>query len=509
MTPLLQPLAWFKRHRATYAVLVSVGCTYYMDKTQTWLVEIAGAAGVQTTEGSSVSPYTGDAGGATSLSSTNGGNATKSGTWFSPPIGARSGVLGGFGAVGPGGDTSKSENGGNGFTAAGASGFSGALDKAGGSGYADASLVSSGGTEGNSSATPSESVAGQTGLAGGGAAGMSADSFCGNLMDLKSIARELSFDVLTIDCLILSDLTFEQRDTIHARVLEVRNQGISSQGEFCLFLGEPSLWLEATERIVISGPISLRGKDGKPSQDFGDSCNGGGQDGGSLSMKAPNIQIDSLVDLRGGNSVLSLVTNVEWAMDGGNGGNLTLLADQLVTLSNRASIILSGGEPSKLASGVVGAGRIGAAGTLSILTPVLYDWTADPWNQSNDGQPVLGGSTQIQGNAGNASSGSLCIEYPDESLDCIEDLYRLEGTSTHSELKVTLASVADDAGLDLFVFRVDDQGATIWDASATTDNVESIEATLDTSGQFLIAVNRISEPGESEAVGYSLSIELE
>ncbi|HMA96215.1 MAG TPA: hypothetical protein VKP30_26190, partial [Polyangiaceae bacterium] len=270
MTRLLRLLGWSNQHRASCAILVSVGCTYYVDNTQTWPVEIAGATGVQIAEAGSVPSYTGSAGGATSLSSIDGGRAATGSPSMSQPMGSSSGVnLGGSGPLSPGADTSKRENGGNSLMSAGASSSSGALDKAGGSGYAGASIVLSGGTGGTPPTTPFESIAGQTGVAGGstfGVVGMSADSFCGNLMDLKSIARELSFDVLTIDCLILTDATFERSDTIRARILEVRNQGISTQGEFCLSLSEPGLWLEATERIVISGPISLRGRDGKSSQ---------------------------------------------------------------------------------------------------------------------------------------------------------------------------------------------------------------------------------------------------
>ncbi len=190
----------------------------------------------------------------------------------------------------------------------------------------------------------------------------------GTLNNLLAVSPTLTFNNLTI----AGSLDLKSGSASREYVFNVNNFTITSQGSIgvdwrtCtlpfgdeIFDKAPDLTIIAAGDVSLNGPIDLEGRPGFI--DDGDLCDRSwGSKGGTVTIDAAYITVNSRIDLHGGASGYELITvwactDWDWNTlcvginkDGGDAGDLILTASSTLTITANGAIkkkYLNGGAP--------------------------------------------------------------------------------------------------------------------------------------------------------------------
>lgn len=149
----------------------------------------------------------------------------------------------------------------------------------------------------------------------------------GTLASLQAVSPSLIFKSLTID----GALTLpESAGTV---IFTVANLTIGTGGSIVVnhpglttIYDSPNVAINATGTVTINGHIDLHGASPNASDPYG-------HDGGDLSINASSIYVNDYLHTWGGSGYYDYVSTVRIGTDGGDGGNINLIATTLLDIS--------------------------------------------------------------------------------------------------------------------------------------------------------------------------------
>lgn len=383
--------------------------------------------------------------------------------------------------------------------------FSGGAASTGGASSTDGSnsggasfsggATSTGGTANGGHSNGDAESAGAAGV--GGAAPPT--TFCGNFDQLVLLQKEKPIDQLVINCLVINRAV-EDSERVLARTIEVRDQGVRYEGDFCQDGIAPNLWLKASERVLIQAPINLAGQDGRPNAPFGSTCTGDGLGGGSVGIGAPEIVVDATINISGGNGRPSLDGTNQVAGNGGWGGYAVFVATGSVTLGKSALFIRAGGAASEA------GGEAGIEGQVATESHIVKDFSEDQWNQSLFGGLSLMSDTTVNASMVPAISGYWQAKIPG---DYVEDVYSFYIEQAPASVSIRLDSDTPGVDLDLYLAHLASLAvrSEMLAFSNGPSSHEVITATLSDSGAYVVFVQQSNDSPAPGPAQYKLGLD--
>jgi hypothetical protein len=201
--------------------------------------------------------------------------------------------------------------------------------------------------------------AGDSGWAGPANATTQAQTYIfngGTLASLQAVSPSLIFKSLTIDgALTLPESAGTVTFTVANLTIGTGGSIVVNHPGLTTIYDSPNVTINATGTVTINGHIDLHGAPTRATP---------WHDGGDLSINASSIYVNDYLHTWGGSRYYYYVSTVRISTDGGDGGNINLIATTLLDISpDGAWMKLYGGSGGAGGNG----GPSGAAGTAGVL----------------------------------------------------------------------------------------------------------------------------------------------
>jgi hypothetical protein len=332
----------------------------------------------------------------------------------------------------------------------------------------------------------------------------------GTLDDLKAVNSSLTFGYLTISGK-LDIPSSEGNVTLTVTNLDV-NGYINVSFPICApYYDGPNLTINATGTVNINSPIDMSGKSGE-SESSSTTCHDcTGTDGGDLTINAQTINVNNYLQTYGGQGAQYYYdASFKIGCDGGDGGNMSLLATNSLTIySEGADLDIYGGDGGLGygggSNGVKGAdGILRFGGNEITVYEIGGDLNMYRYNAQNldyKKMTVIGQVSSNEESNHRNNYDAWYIKYDNGNIDWLEDLYSLT-LSSASTITLSLSATNAQADLDLFILS-DDMQTIIGLSNGSTSN-ESITTAILPAGRYVVAVSYSDDCIFLASTNYSL-----